>query len=128
MIRVSREKVRNVIERWLTAEEEQRLLAASPQWLEKIIVFAANTGLRQGEILNLQWSKVDLFRRTITLLEQKNGAKDTLPVNAKTLEVLKARAKVRSLKAVTCSSTARAIGWMREISFACSILSCERQR
>jgi integrase len=98
VIRVSREKVRNVIERWLTGEEEQRLLAASPQWLQEIIVFAANTGLRQGEILDLQWSKVDLFRRTITLLEQKNGAKDTLPVNAKTLEVLKARAKVRSLK------------------------------
>lgn len=98
VIRVSREKVRNVIERWLTAEEEQRLLAASPRWLQEIIVFAANTGLRQGEILDLQWSKVDLFRRTITLLEQKNGAKDTLPVNAKTLEVLKARAKVRSLK------------------------------
>jgi len=98
VIRVSREKVRNVIERWLTAEEEQRLLAASPQWLQEIIVFAANTGLRQGEILDLQWSRVDLFRRTITLLEQKNGAKDTLPVNAKTLEVLKARARVRSLK------------------------------
>ncbi len=32
------------------------------------------------------------------MLEQKNGAKDTHPVNAKTLEVLKARAKVRSLK------------------------------
>ena len=31
VIRVSREKVRNMIERWLTAEEEQRLLAACPQ-------------------------------------------------------------------------------------------------
>jgi integrase len=31
-------------------------------------------------------------------LEQKNGGRDTLPVNAKTLNVLKARAKVRSLK------------------------------
>ncbi len=98
VIRVSREKVRNVIERWLTAEEEQRLLGASPTWLQEMIVFAANTGLRQEEILDLQWSRVDLFRRTITLLKQKNGAKDTLPVNAKTLEVLKARAKVRSLK------------------------------
>ena len=98
VIRVSREKVRNLIEGWLTAEEERRLLAASPTWLQEIIIFAANTGLRQGEILDIQWSKVDLFRRTITLLEQKNGAKDTLPVNAKALEVLKARAKVRSLK------------------------------
>ena len=91
-------KVRNLIERWLTAEEERRLLSASPEWLQEIIVFAANTGLRQSEILNLQWCNVDLFRRTITLLEQKNGGRDTLPVNAKTLDVLKARAKVRSLK------------------------------
>ncbi|NJN69894.1 MAG: tyrosine-type recombinase/integrase, partial [Nitrospira sp.] len=78
--------------------EEARLLAASPVWLQEIIVFAVNTGLRQSEILNLQWCNVDLFRRTITLLEQKNGGRDTLPVNAKTLEVLKARAKVRSRK------------------------------
>jgi integrase len=34
----------------------------------------------------------------ITLLEQKNGGRDTLPVNARTLDVLKARARVRSLK------------------------------
>lgn len=96
--RVSKEKVHNLIERWLTAEEEARLLAASPVWLQEIIVFAVNTGFRQSEILNLQWCNVDLFRRTITLLEQKNGGRDTLPVNAKTLEVLKARAKVRTLK------------------------------
>jgi len=96
--RVSKEKVHNLIERWLTVEEERRLLAASPVWLQEIILFAVNTGLRQSEILNLQWGQVDLFRRTITLLEQKNGGRDTLPVNAKALDVLKARAKVRSLK------------------------------
>jgi integrase len=67
--KVSKEKVRNLLERWLTAEEEQRLLGASPEWLQEIILFAANTGLRQSEILNLQWCNVDLFRRTITLLE-----------------------------------------------------------
>ena len=96
--RVSKEKVHNLIERWLTAEEEARLLAAAPVWLQEIILFAVNTGLRQSEILNLTWSNVDLFRRTMTLLEQKNGGRDTLPVNARALEILKARAKVRSLK------------------------------
>jgi hypothetical protein len=30
VLKVSKEKVRNLIERWLTAEEEQRLVAASP--------------------------------------------------------------------------------------------------
>ena len=73
-------------------------LSGLARWLQEILVFAANTGLRQSEILNLQWDNVDLFRRTITLLEQKNGGRDTLPVNAKTLTVLKARAKVRSFQ------------------------------
>src|SRR5678809_1629245 len=113
-------KVRNLIERWLTAEEERRLLSASPEWLQEIIVFAANTGLRQSEILNLQWCNVDLFRRTITLLEQKNGGRDTLPVNAKTLDVLKARAKVRSLKTdyVFYNGAGNRMSWLRELDFS----------
>lgn len=97
--KVSREKVRNLIERWLTPVEETRLLAASTTWLREIILFALQTGLRQGEILSLQWPQVDLFRRTITILEQKNGAKDTLPVNGTALDVLMTRARVNPLQA-----------------------------
>lgn len=96
--RVSREKVNNLIERWLTSKEEESLLAASPGWLQEIIIFAINTGLRQGEILNLAWDRVDLFRKTVTILEQKNKGKDTLPLNNKAMEVLKARARVRHIK------------------------------
>ena len=66
--------------------------------LQEIIVFAIATGLRQGEILNLRWSQVDLFRKTITILEQKNKDHDTLPLNEKALKVLRARAKLRSLQ------------------------------
>lgn len=95
--KVSREKVNNFIERWLTPDEESRLLALSPEWLRDIIIFAINTGLRQGEILNLKWPLVDLFRKTITILEQKNNDRDTLPFNERTLEVLKSRAKVRHI-------------------------------
>src|SRR5262245_60511119 len=60
---VSKERVRNHIERWLTVEEEAQLLAVAvaPAWLRELIVFAVETGLRQSEILNLQWSHVDLF-------------------------------------------------------------------
>jgi transglutaminase-like putative cysteine protease len=40
VIRVSRERVNNMRERWLTFEEEERLLGASPKWLQEIIVFS----------------------------------------------------------------------------------------
>lgn len=95
---VSGERVNNQIERWLTLEEEKRLLDNSPAWLKEITIFALNTGLRQGEILDLKWDQVDLFRRTVTLFEQKNKNKDTLPLNMKAMEVLKQRARVRHIK------------------------------
>ena len=53
LLRIAKEKVRNGIKRWLTSEEEQRLLADFPPWLQKIIVFALHTGMRRGEILKL---------------------------------------------------------------------------
>ena len=59
-------------------------------------MFALHTGMRRGEILNLHWSHVDLTRRTLTILEQKNGARDTLPVNDTAMAVLHARAAVRT--------------------------------
>lgn len=94
---VSREAVNNLIERWLSADEEKQLMAASPTWLQEIIVFAINTGLRQSEILNVAWPQVDLFRKTVTILEQKNKQVDTLPLNARSLEILKVRSKVRHI-------------------------------
>ena len=96
VLRIAKEKVRNGIERWLTTEEEERLLAVSAPWLQEIILFALHTGMRRGEILKLQWCHVDLTRRTLTILEQKNGARDTLPVNATAMAVLQARAAVRT--------------------------------
>jgi integrase len=39
---------------------------------------------------------VDLTRRTLTILEQKNGERDTLPVNDTAMTVLQARASVRT--------------------------------
>jgi integrase len=94
---VSKLKVSNFIERWLKPKEEARLLAASPDWLQDIIIFAVNTGLRQGEILKLSWDRIDFQRQTLTILEQKNGERDTLPLNEKATEVLRARGKVRLL-------------------------------
>ncbi|MBW2638150.1 MAG: site-specific integrase, partial [Deltaproteobacteria bacterium] len=89
--KVKKERVNNAIERWLTREEEKRLLGVSAQWLQEIIVFAIHTGLRQSEILDLKWPQVDMTRRTILIYEQKNRGVDTLPLNETALGVLEER-------------------------------------
>jgi len=93
VLKVKKEKLRSKPGRWLTPHEEERLLAASPLWLREIITFALETGLRQSEILRLAWPQVDLARRTLMIVEQKNGEQDTLPLNATAVEVLKSRAR-----------------------------------
>ena len=95
--RVSRERFNNQVERWLSPEEESRLLAVCPEWLKDIIIFAMNTGMRQGEILGIEWSHVDLFRKTATVMRSKNGERRTIPLNQSALEVLKSKAKVRHI-------------------------------
>lgn len=96
--RVSRERVDNLIERWLTFDEQKTLLAVSPLWLREIIIFAVNTGWRRSEILALTWDRVDLFQKKLTILVQKNKGKDTQPFNEQVLDVLKTRYKVRAIK------------------------------
>ena len=61
--------VANKVDRWLSQDEETALLTAcyDRAWMEDVIVFALNTGVRQGGIINLQWKDVDLFRRTATI-------------------------------------------------------------
>ncbi len=80
--------------RYLAPDEEEKLLQSSPDWLRQIIVFALNTGLRQGEILSLRSPSVDLFRRVLVVEESKNGEKRTVPLNETVMELLKYRAKV----------------------------------
>lgn len=79
--RVKKERVQNTIERWLTLEEEDRLMKVSEPWLQEIIVFAIHTGLRLGELLDLKWLQIDLDRGTLTIYEQKNRGIDTLPLS-----------------------------------------------
>ena len=87
----SKEKVHNQIERWLTDDEEKRLLTVSPVWLRPIIVFAISTGFRMGEILDLKWSQIDLVRKEVTISEQKNKQIDTLPLNDAAMSILKSK-------------------------------------
>jgi integrase len=88
MRKVSLEPVRNEIDRWLTGGEETRLLAVSAPWLKEIIAFALHTGMRQGEILALQWQDVDFARGTVMVMKSKNRTRRTIPLNSTVFELL----------------------------------------
>ena len=89
------EKENNARDRWLTVEEEQRVLAAAAPWLRELVVFAIYTGMRMGEILALTWAGVDLFRRTVTVFRSKNGERRTIPVSTTVLDLLKRKYATR---------------------------------
>ncbi|MDG6004969.1 MAG: site-specific integrase [Candidatus Brocadia sp.] len=95
--KVSKEK-ENKRERWLSEDEEKKLLENSPQWLRDIIVFAVYTGLREDELLSLQWSRVNLFNKTIVIQETKSGKPRTIPLLETALNILTEKSKVRNLK------------------------------
>jgi len=87
---------KNARERWLTPEDEQRLLncATNPVWLRSLLVFALHTGMRKGEILNLQWKDANFIRKIVTVLKSKNGEKRSIPMSktlCKTLQDIKVR-------------------------------------
>ncbi len=98
LTRVSLEKGAEKRDRWLTEDEETRLLAACPPWLRELVVFALHSGMRLGEILALTWSGVDLFRRTVTVFRSKNGERRTVPLNHTLMALLTEKAKVDHLR------------------------------
>ncbi|WP_144372593.1 tyrosine-type recombinase/integrase [Vogesella urethralis] len=49
--------------RWLTREEAQRLIDAQSEHMRPVVVFALATGLRRANIVNLEWSQIDMQRK-----------------------------------------------------------------
>jgi integrase len=78
---------------WLTHEEWDRLFVRLPTHQRQMAKFAIETGLRQDNVLGLEWSRVDLERRMVWVeAEDMKGAKPiSIPLSEGALDVLKAR-------------------------------------
>ncbi len=79
--------------RFLTTEEENRLYKALPDFLKPIVTVALQTGMRKGEILNLQWNNIDFEYGFIELLKTKTGKARKIPISDKLMEILKNQEK-----------------------------------
>ena len=79
-------------ERRLKAGEYDKLIESTRTrqnpLIEKMVVFAIETAMRRGEILNLRWNQVNLERRSVTILESKNGYSRTIPLTPKAVTLL----------------------------------------
>ncbi len=54
---------RNKRIRWLTHDEARQLIDCLPDHLKPVVTFALATGLRRSNILDLEWSQVDMQRK-----------------------------------------------------------------
>lgn len=84
-------------DRRLQVDEQAFLLEAlqnSSQPISRYITeLAIETGMRQGEILGLDWENIDFKKSTIFLADTKNGESRTVPLSSKAVAVLNSIAR-----------------------------------
>ncbi|MHA6690551.1 tyrosine-type recombinase/integrase [Devosia sp. A449] len=62
-----------------------------------LIEFALETAMRRGEMLALKWAQVDIKRRSVTILEAKNGHSRVIPLSLKAVSLLEAATEVKPI-------------------------------
>lgn len=77
-------------ERSLTKEQAGKLLAELPQHLRDLVLFSLATGLRQGNVLKLEWSQINLEQRHawVHAWQSKNRRPIAIPLNEAAYSVL----------------------------------------
>jgi integrase len=79
-------------QRYLEQEEITALLTGCAKsknpYLHAIVTLALNTGMRKGELLGLEWERVNLSTSRITLYRTKGGKPRGVPVNQAVYDAL----------------------------------------
>lgn len=79
-------------DRRLVGDEETRLLeaceASNCPWLAPAVILALETAMRQGELLSLTWTNIDLTRRVARLDDTKNGDRRDVPLSTAAVTIL----------------------------------------
>lgn len=79
---------------FFSPEDFKRVVGAIKQeWFRSIVILAACTGMRRGEIVNLRWKDVDLSQKIVRVhssstYRTKNGKKRVIPLNAIAFQLL----------------------------------------
>ena len=87
---VSKFKEDNQLQRYLSKEEEKKLMKELSPHLRPIVVCALTTGMRLSNILNLRWEAIDFELGFIEVLKQENKGhkKIQIPLSKKLKDAL----------------------------------------
>ena len=84
-------------DRRLQPGELEKLLKSVSEEMNQVIRFALETAMRRGELAGMTWDMVDLKKRTVTLLDTKNGQKRIVPLSSVAVTILKERLSARRI-------------------------------
>ena len=119
--------------RWITREEADRLVKearlSTSEYLPDLVIVALHTGMRRGELLGLEWDRVDLKSNLVHLSEShtKTMRRRSVPINATARAALLSRARFRAehcpdSRWVFCTREGESIGEPRK----CFLGACRR--
>ena len=80
--------------RWITQDEAHRLIAALPIHLVPVVKFSLETGLRRANVTGLQWSQIDLARRTAWIHPDQAKARKAIAVPLSAAAVIVIREQI----------------------------------
>ena len=111
--------------RLMSGEIERILSASGSSVLPDIARFAIETGMRQAEIAGMTWELVDLKKRTVTLLNTKNGEKRIVPLPIEAVRILSGLPRRIDGNVWGITSHAVAVAWRRAVSRARAVYEKE---
>ncbi len=104
-------------ERSITAEQAEALLRELPTHQRDVVLFALATGLRQSNVVGLEWSHVDLAaaHAWVGANQSKNRKPIAVPLNATALAVLRRQIGKHPEKVFTYAG--KPLGWANTLAW-----------
>ncbi|MEO6146539.1 MAG: site-specific integrase [Sulfuriferula sp.] len=90
---MARVKTKDARTRWLTLDEWRRLESELPCHLRQMARFAVSTGLRENNVIGLEWSQIDLSRRVAWIHpdQTKSGKAIGVPLSDTAMRALESQ-------------------------------------
>jgi len=117
LLNVTRLKNLGSRNRRLVGEEFTNLIAASADcrniFVRPAIELAIETGMRRGELLDMNWDNINLPKRLAYVAKSKNGYSRTIPLTSRAIEVLSGLNRTSEIKVIPITTNSLKLAWVR---------------